>query len=187
MYDIIIIGGGPAGCSAGLILVKAGKNILIIDDDKGMTKRAWIDNYYGVMGILGSDLVETGKKQVIKYGGKILSDTVLNIEKQDMGFKVFTDTDTFAAEQIILATGMSVELAEKAGIKIKDGTEPRINKIIDVDFTGKTHVKGIWATGVVAGVSAHTIMIAGDGAKVAINILSEINGQRYVDHDIIKA
>jgi hypothetical protein len=33
----------------------------------------------------------------------------------------------------------------------------------------------------------HTIITAGDGAKVAINVISEINGARYVDHDVLKA
>ena len=46
---------------------------------------------------------------------------------------------------------------------------------------------GIWAAGTVAGVSVHTIITAGDGAKVAVNVISEINGERYVDHDVLKA
>jgi hypothetical protein len=33
----------------------------------------------------------------------------------------------------------------------------------------------------------HTIVTAGDGAKVAINVISEINGERHVDHDVLKA
>ena len=51
---------------------------------------------------------------------------------------------------------------------------------------GETSKKGVWAAGVVAGISAHTIVTAGDGARVAINVLSEINGERYVDHDVLQ-
>jgi thioredoxin reductase (NADPH) len=71
-------------------------------------------------------------------------------------------------------------------VKTKPGTEPRIKTIIDVDENGRTNIDGIWAAGTVAGVSVHTIITAGDGAKVAINIISELNGERYVDHDVLK-
>ena len=81
---------------------------------------------------------------------------------------------------------MSVQVAEKSGITVVDGTEPRIKNIIKVDQEGRTNVAGIWAAGTVAGVSMHTIITAGDGAKVAINIISELNGTRYVDHDVMK-
>jgi len=56
-----------------------------------------------------------------------------------------------------------------------------------VDAAGKTNVEGVWAAGTIAGVSVHTIITAGDGAKVAINVISELNGERYVDHDVLKA
>jgi hypothetical protein len=46
-------------------------------------------------------------------------------------------------------------------------------------------VAGIWAAGIVAGNSVHTIITAGDGARVAINIISARNGQRYVWHDVV--
>ena len=52
---------------------------------------------------------------------------------------------------------------------------------------GQTNIANVWACGLVAGVSVHTIITAGDGARVAINLLSEINGERYVDHDILKS
>jgi len=41
MYDIAIIGAGPAGASAAIYAAKAGKKTLLFDNDKGMTKRAW--------------------------------------------------------------------------------------------------------------------------------------------------
>ncbi len=53
-------------------------------------------------------------------------------------------------------------------------------------LSGKTNIEGIWAAGTCAGVSVHTIITAGDGAKVAINLISELNGERYVDHDVLK-
>jgi hypothetical protein len=79
-----------------------------------------------------------------------------------------------------------VALAEKVGLTTVPGTEPRIKAIFQAHKDGKTSIDGIWAAGTYAGVSVHTIITAGDGAKVAINIISELNGERYVDHDVLK-
>ncbi|MFZ7944059.1 MULTISPECIES: FAD-dependent oxidoreductase [Bacillaceae] len=187
MFDVVIIGAGPAGASAALFTAKAGKKTLIIDNDKSVTKRAWIENHYGVLEISGPDLVETGKKQASKFGAEIVQATVANVSKTDNGLKVETDQGEYEANHVIMATGMMADLAEKAGLTTKPGTEPRVKTILDVDAAGKTNIEGIWAAGTIAGVSMHTIVTAGDGAKVAINVISEINGERYVDHDILKA
>lgn len=187
MFDVLIVGAGPTGASAALFTAKAGKQTLVIDNDKSVTKRAWIENHYGVAEITGPDLIETGKKQASKFGAEIVQATVSTISKTEGGFKVETDQGEYEAKHVILATGMSVDLAETAGLTTKPGTEPRIKTVLDVDTSGKTNIDGIWAAGTVAGVSMHTIITAGDGAKVAINVISELNGERYVDHDVLKA
>ncbi|MDP4083150.1 MAG: FAD-dependent oxidoreductase [Bacillota bacterium] len=186
MFDIVIIGAGPAGGSAALFAAKAGKKTLIIENDKSVTKRAWMENHYGVMEISGPDLVEIGKKQASKFGAEIVEATVTNVVKTENGFKIETDKEQFEAKHVILATGFAVDLAETVGLKTKPGTEPRVKTVLDVDAAGRTNIDGIWAAGTVAGVSVHTIITAGDGAKVAINVISDINGERYVDHDVLK-
>lgn len=187
MYDIVIIGAGPAGASAALFAAKAGKKTLVLDNDKSITKKAWIENHYGVSEITGPDLIETGKNQVRKFGAEIIQSTVGNIVGTENGFNIETETATYEANQVILATGLSVELAEKVGLNTKAGTEPRIKTVLDVDSTGKTNIEGVWAAGTVAGTSVHTIITAGDGAKVAINVISQLDGKRYVDHDVLKS
>ncbi|AIE60143.1 FAD-dependent oxidoreductase [Bacillus methanolicus] len=187
MYEIAVVGAGPAGASAALFAAKAGKKTVLIDNGQSITKKAWIENHYGVMEITGPDLVELGKKQAQKFGAELVESKALSIEKGSYGFTIKTESGEFEAKHIILATGISVELAEKAGVNTKEGTEPRIKKVIDADASGKTNVEGIWAAGTCAGVSVHTIITAGDGAKVAINVISELNGERYVDHDILKS
>lgn len=187
MFDVAIIGAGPAGASAAIFAAKAGKQTVLIDNDKSVTKRAWIENHYGVKEITGPDLVETGKEQAKKFGAELVQATVTNIVKTDSGFSVETDQNTFEAKHVIIATGMMADLAEKAGLTTKPGTEPRVKTILDVDAKGKTNIDGIWGAGTIAGVSMHTIITAGHGAAVAINVISELNGERYVDHDILKS
>ena len=186
MFDIAIIGAGPAGASAAIFTAKAGKKTLLIDADKSMTKRAWIENHYGLAEVTGPDLVDTGKKQAVKLGSELVENEVSSILKIEEGFLLTAEDQEFKAKHIILASGVSVALAEKIGVNTKEGTEPRIKTVLDVDNNGKTTVEGVWAAGTCAGVSVHTIITAGDEAKVAINLLSEMNGERYVDHDILK-
>ncbi|MFA8439905.1 FAD-dependent oxidoreductase [Pueribacillus sp. YX66] len=187
MFDIAIIGGGPAGASAALYTAKAGKKTLLIDNDKGMTRRALMKNYYGIEEIDGPTMVDTGLKQAENFGAILVKETAQNLKQNGDTFTVTTDGGNYEAKYVILTTGASVSFAEDIGIKTKDGIEPRIKKVVDVDADGRTSMEGVWAAGTCAGVSVHAIITAGDGAKVAINVISEMNGERYVDHDILES
>jgi thioredoxin reductase (NADPH) len=187
MYDVVIIGAGPAGGSAAIFSAKAGKKTVVLDSNKSVTKRAWMENHYGAPAIAGPDLVATGIEQAKKFGAEFVETTVTSVTKTENGVKIATENGEYEAKHVILATGMMTDVAEASGLLTKDGTEPRIKTIFDVDAAGKTNVEGIWAAGTCAGVSMHTIITAGDGAKVAINVISELNGERYVDHDVLKA
>ncbi|MRG85599.1 FAD-dependent oxidoreductase [Salinibacillus xinjiangensis] len=187
MYDIAIIGGGPAGASAAIFASKAGKKTLLVDHGKSITKKAWIKNHYGVKDIEGPDLVEVGLQQAKALGAEFKTDEINKIEEHKDHFLVQMGKHEYEAKHILLATGLSVDLAEQMGLKIVDGKEPRIARNIKVDEHGKTGKKNVWAAGTVAGESVHTIITAGHGAKVAVNIISEINGERYVDHDILQS
>ncbi len=187
MYDIAIIGGGPAGATAALYTAKAGKQTLLIDDDKGMTRRALLKNYYAVTEMDGPTMVDTGLKQAEKLGAILVKDTAQDLKQTENAFVITTENASYEAKYVILATGAAVNFAEKIGVDTKAGTEPRIQKVIDVDQDGKSNIDGIWAAGTCAGVSVHAIITAGDGAKVAINVISEINGERYVDHDVLES
>jgi thioredoxin reductase (NADPH) len=186
MVDVAIIGAGPTGASAALFVSKSGKQTLMFDSNQSITKKAWVLNHYGVMDVTGPELVDIGKKQAEKFGTKIVEATVTHIAKSDNGFVITADGQQYEALHVIIATGMNTELAEAIGLTTTPGTEPRIKTIIAVDHAGKTNIPGIWAAGTIAGVSMHTIITAGDGAKVAINVISELNGARYVDHDFKK-
>lgn len=186
MYEVAIIGAGPAGGSAAIFTAKAGKKTIVLDSNQSITKKAWVENHYGAAEITGPDLIAKGIAQAKKFGAEVLQAKVVSLTKLDEGFSIETDTGTVEAKHIILATGMLSDLAEAAGLATREGIEPRTKKIFDVDASGKTNIDGIWAAGTCAGVSIHTIITAGDGAKTAINLISELNGERYVDHDLLK-
>ncbi|QAS51239.1 FAD-dependent oxidoreductase [Halobacillus litoralis] len=185
MYDVAIIGAGPAGASAGLFTAKAGKKTILFDSGKSITAKAWVENHYGVDAIEGPKLLENGQKQAEKFGASIVKEEVATIKENGALYTIETQEGSYEADHIIFATGMSVKTAESLGLEIIEGTEPRVAKTIKVDAHGHTSLPKVWAAGTVAGVSVHTIITSGDGANVAINVISELNGSRYVDHDVL--
>ena len=91
MYEIAVIGAGPAGGSAALFTAKAGKKTVILDSNKSITKRAWMENHYGVAEISGPDMVSVGIAQAKKFGAELIETTVTGISKTDDGFKIDTE------------------------------------------------------------------------------------------------
>ena len=106
MYDIIIIGAGPAGISSALYSKRAGLNVLILYyGASNLEKAEKIENYYGfVGGISGKELYENGIKQAKSIGVDVRYEEVINIEKiQD--FTVTTDKSKYEGTTVIIATG----------------------------------------------------------------------------------
>ncbi len=187
MYDLIIIGGGPAGASAAVFAGRAGLSTLVIDADKGMTRMAMVNNHLGFPdGITGPDLVDLGRRHAEVAGADWAEGSVTELDVAGASIGVVTeDGQRHEARDVLLAVGLKPSLAAGAGIATKDGTEPRIASVVDVDAEGRTNVEHVWAAGTAGGVSVHTIVTAGDGARVAINIVSEQRGDRHVDHDVM--
>lgn len=185
-FDVAILGAGPAGASAAIFIARAGKRVVFFDSGQSVTRRALIHNHYAAPSIEGPKMVDIGKKQAQDAGAQLVETKITNIEKQQDGFVLSGENgETYQARYVIFATGLWTDLAEKIGLVTKPATEPRIKTVIEVDAQGRTNIPGIWAAGTVAGVSVHTIITAGDGARVAVNLLTEMNGERWVDHDIL--
>jgi thioredoxin reductase len=186
-YDLAIVGGGPAGASAAIFAARAGLRTVVLDADKGMTRRALVHNHLGFPdGISGPELVERGQQHARNAGADWQTADVISVDPDDGGVRLGTaDGRTYEASQVLLTTGASVALADAAGVRTRPATEPRMKEAIVVDDQGRTSIPGIWAAGTAAGVSVHTIITSGDGARVAINLISARTGQRHVDHDAL--
>ncbi len=188
MKDVIVIGGGPCGVAAAVFLARAGKDTLIIDEGKTMLRRAHIENYLGMpQGIPGADLYALGQEQARAAGAQVHRGRVVSISAQDGAFLVQTDGGEFQARRLLLATGSSTALAASLGLAVVPGREPHIKEVFQVDADGRTNVPGVYAAGTAAGTSVHALVVAGDGARVAINMLSDMAGARNVDHVVAKA
>ena len=106
MYDVIIIGSGPAGVSAGLYAKRAGLNVLILYyGESNLEKATEIENYYGFeKGVEGKTLYENGMKQAKNLGIEVKEEEVLHIEKIE-DFVVRSVNEQYEAKAVIIATG----------------------------------------------------------------------------------
>ncbi len=112
MYDVIIVGAGPAGISASLYTVRRNlKTLIIYKEESALEKTKKIENYYGFEnGINGKDLYKIGIKQAQNIGAEVIKDEVTNIQADYLNekghiFKVGTLNNEFEAKSVILATG----------------------------------------------------------------------------------
>jgi len=110
MYDLIIIGAGPAGMTAGIYSVRREMKTLIIGRDIG-GQLVWaneIENYPGFEKITSFELINKIKQQAVNFGVELKNDEVKKIEKTAEGnFILYTNRETFQAKTVIVAMGLS--------------------------------------------------------------------------------
>ena len=123
MYDVIILGAGPAGISASLYTKRANLKTLILYNDKsGLEKASLIENYYGFKnGITGEELYDTGIAQAKKLGVEVLKEEVVKIENNIEHFNVVTTKNEYQAKNLILATGNKKNRPKIKGIEKFEG------------------------------------------------------------------
>ncbi len=107
MYDIIVIGGGPAGLTAALYALRANKTVLIIEKATfggQITYSPKVENYPGFQEASGNEIAEKMVEQVLAQGAEIELDTVTEIRDGDVK-TVVTEGGEFTAKAVIIATG----------------------------------------------------------------------------------
>ncbi len=134
MYDIIIIGSGPAGVSAAVYAKRGGANVLVISKDTGtLGKAKKIENYYGFKNISGKDLYENGLKQLENLNIEFVKDEVVQLNYTSQ-FEVTTVNNIFQAKYVVLATGVSRNVPNIKGIKEFEGKGVSYCAICDAFF-----------------------------------------------------
>ena len=111
MYDVIVIGGGPAGLSAALHFGRGLKETLIIDADEPRNKVTEVSNGFLTQdGTSPHEFRENARKDVLKYDNvALMNDRVTDIEKDGDDFIISTNSDEYKSRQVLLATGLKEE------------------------------------------------------------------------------
>lgn len=121
MFDLIIVGGGPAGLTAGIYAGRQKLNTLLITKDFGgqiARKAVAIENYPGFKKISGKDLIKKLREHFQKYEIPVVFDSVRKIEKRKEKFLVLTERRKhFSTKTIIVASGADPRPLEVEGEK----------------------------------------------------------------------
>ena len=110
MYDLIIIGAGPAGFTAGIYAIRREMKVLIIGAVPG-GQMAWaseIENYPGFKNIASYELINKMQNHVKDLGVEIVNDKIINIKKnKDKTITLLSNKQEFVSKTVIIATGLS--------------------------------------------------------------------------------
>jgi len=121
IYNVIIIGSGPAGYTAAIYTSRARLNPLMICgymQGGQLTLTSEVENFPGFPdGILGPKLMENMKRQAEKFGTKLIFEDVSSVDFNVRPFKVSSDTSDYYGKSIIIATGSSAKMLNVEGEK----------------------------------------------------------------------
>lgn len=109
-YDVIVIGGGPAGLSAAVQARVRNKSVLVVSSptaDLPVWKAERIDNYLGLPGLSGAELMERFEAHARELGVERRTGRALNAMPMDGGFFVAVDSDVVEGRALVLASGVS--------------------------------------------------------------------------------
>ncbi len=109
LYDVIIIGGGPAGLSAAQYASRSKLKTIVLDKSSTAGALAYashIENYPGVLDpVSGTELLDTFKKQALKFGAEIIETVVVGVRLDGESKEVYTMETVYKGRAVIIATG----------------------------------------------------------------------------------
>jgi alkyl hydroperoxide reductase subunit F len=107
VYDVLIIGAGPAGITATIYAVRKGLKTMVISKDIGgqVTKTGIVDNYTGYQEISGPELSKKFEEHLKEFNFKFIKEKVEKLTKKDNKFVTYTKDNSFKSKIIIMATG----------------------------------------------------------------------------------
>ena len=124
-YEVLVIGGGPAGLNGALMLARSRRTVLVVDAGEPRNAPA-----QGVHGLLGHDgippaqLVERGKAEVHRYGGQVVPGRVTRAKRNGDDFIIELATgESIRARRLLVTTGLVDELPDVPGLKERWGND----------------------------------------------------------------
>lgn len=136
MYDVVIVGAGPAGISASLYAKRANLEVLVVYNGESNVEQAHlIDNYYGFPGgIPGTELYNKGIKQAEMLGVDVKEAEVVGVENLGKHFNIKTVKGSFETKTVIISTGNKKLKPDIKGIQEFEGKGISYCAICDAFF-----------------------------------------------------
>ncbi|MGI4895097.1 MAG: NAD(P)/FAD-dependent oxidoreductase [Janthinobacterium lividum] len=123
-YDVLVVGGGAAGLSAGVALSRARRRVLVIDAGSPRNAPAGgVHNFLTRDGLAPAELQRLGAAEVIRYGGEVVPATATSAAPEAGGFRVETSIGSITARRLVLASGLVDELPDIAGLRERWGRD----------------------------------------------------------------
>ena len=109
-YDVLVIGGGPAGLSAALNIRARGRSVLVVSnpqEENPLWRAEKVDNYLGMPGVTGAEMLQTMRRHAETAGAEFREGKVLNAMRMGDSWYVSIGTDMENASAIVLAAGVA--------------------------------------------------------------------------------
>lgn len=173
MSKILIVGDGPAGLSAALLLAKKGEEAHVFGKNTTKMHQAYLYNYPGIKQLDGTEFIETAREQCRYFGAEFHDTKITSFERdgegRDGGGFAIVDEDghRYEGDYLVIATGHFMR-KHPSELSIEADDSGRIL----IDDHARTNVDGVYAAGVVT--RTHKIQVAvsvGQGTAAALNIV----------------
>jgi thioredoxin reductase/SAM-dependent methyltransferase len=124
-YDVLIVGGGAAGLSAGVLLGRSRRSVLVLDAGEPRNgPAAGVHGFLSRDGIPPHELLALGRDEVRSYGGEVLTARATSAERDGEAFRVSVeDGRVFTGRRLLIATGLEDELPDIPGLRERWGRD----------------------------------------------------------------
>lgn len=184
MTKIAVIGGGVAGLQAAVFTAKAKEETTVFDSGESLVlNTSNIQNLITQDSIAGQEVLKRGKEKLKDFGGELKQEEVSKLERDGEKFSLETESGSYSFDYVVIASAGSHEYIE-LDLEYEEGVEGpyMMEEHIVTDESNKASER-VYAAGLANSWEYQTSTALGDGAKAAVNLLSDLRGEPYTDHD----
>lgn len=182
-YDVAIGGGGPAGCSAGVFCSRAGLDTVVVSNGRStLQKCAFVENYLGFpAGVEPQSLLELVKRHAREAGCTMVEESVSAAAVEEDGFVLTLDQESITTDRLLAASWSDSDYLEALGVETEPESGCGSVSVVPTDDRGETNVDSVYAAGRITDTHHQAIVNAGDGARVALEIVKNVDPDFYND------